>query len=106
MSVVQERDILAEILIAVTALPGAFVVRANTGTARTPDGRLVRFGRPGQPDVVGCIRGRYVGIEAKTPNGRQSEAQKNYQAAIERAGGIYIIARSADEAISALAVIP
>lgn len=38
-----------------------------------------------------------VKIEVKFGNDRQSEAQKVYQANIEQAGGVYIIARNMDE---------
>lgn len=28
------------------------------------------YGKPGDPDIVACINGRFVGIEAKTPLGQ------------------------------------
>ena len=101
-----ERDILADILIAVTAMPDAFLIRTNTGQARTASGKQVRFGRPGQPDIVGCVRGRYVVIEAKTQRGTQSAHQRNWQANVERAKGLYILARSVEDVMAALATIP
>lgn len=50
-------------------------------------------GTNGTADVSATIAGRSVKIEVKI-NDRQSEAQTRYQADIERAGGIYVIARS------------
>lgn len=97
-----ERDIQAEILVAVTSLPGAFFVRQNTGAAKSAKGKLIRFGRPGQPDIVGCYHGRYVAIEVKTKSGRQSPEQRRYQEIIETVGGVYILARSKDEAVEKL----
>lgn len=47
----------------------------------------------GTADISATIAGRSVKIEVKIGKDRQSEAQKAYQAAVERAGGIYIIAR-------------
>ena len=50
----------------------------------------------GTADISATIRGRSVKIEIKYGKDRQSEAQKEYQAAIERAGGVYIIVRDFD----------
>ncbi len=101
-----ERDILADVLIAVTAFPGASMIRQNTGAARTSDGRVVKFGRKGQPDIIGCIRGRYVGIETKTQSGQQTKEQKAWQYNVERSGGLYILARSVEDILHALSIIP
>ena len=60
-------------------------------------GRFVTFGIPGQPDIFAIIRGRFVGIEVKTATGRQSKDQQNWQRNCERAGGLYILARSVDD---------
>lgn len=49
----------------------------------------------GTADISATIRGRSVKIEIKQKD-KQSEAQKQYQAAIERAGGVYIIVRDFD----------
>ena len=103
-----ERDVLHEVLIEVTALPGSFFVRTNTGAATVLDRdtgatRFVRFNRKGAPDIIGCLRGTYVGIECKR-DGRsvQSPDQRRFQENVERAGGVYVVVRSAFEAIEAL----
>lgn len=49
----------------------------------------------GTADISATIRGRSVKIEIKQKD-KQSEAQKQYQASIERAGGVYIIVRDFD----------
>jgi hypothetical protein len=49
----------------------------------------------GTADISATIRGRSVKIEIKQ-NDKQSEAQKQYQKAIENAGGVYIIVRDFD----------
>jgi hypothetical protein len=96
-----EKSIQNAILVAVTKLPGSFFWRANSGVAPI-EGRMVRFNLPGCPDILGTYRGRFVGIEVKTPTGRQSEAQRRFQAAVLRGGGVYVLARSVDDALTAL----
>lgn len=58
--------------------------------------------KPGDPDMVACYRGRYIGIEAKTPTGVQSEIQKLREKQITAAGGTYILARSVDDVIDTI----
>lgn len=50
----------------------------------------------GTADISATIYGRSVKIEVKYGKDRQSDAQKIYQAAIEKAGGVYIIAKTFD----------
>ena len=50
----------------------------------------------GTADISATIKGKSVKIEVKIGNDRMSTAQKQYKANIERAGGIYIIARDFD----------
>ena len=50
----------------------------------------------GSADISATIRGRSVKIEVKVGKDRQSDAQKRYQESIERAGGVYLIARYFD----------
>lgn len=96
MAITREQDIQALILIYVTSLPCSFGFRMNTGVSTHGD-RFTRYGLPGQPDIFLILNGRFVGVEVKTKTGRQSEAQKNWQRNCERAGGIYILARSVDD---------
>ena len=71
--------------------------RQNTGVARH-NGRVVRYGIPGQADLSGILAGGVrLEIEVKTVKGRQSDAQKNWQKMIEKYGGVYILARSVDD---------
>lgn len=50
-------------------------------------------GTNGSADLSATIRGRSVKIEVKI-NDAQSPAQKQYQADIERAGGVYVLFRN------------
>lgn len=57
-----------------------------------------RFGKPktttGTADIHSTVNGRSVKIEIKIGTDRQSKEQKAYQLQVEKAGGIYYIARS------------
>jgi len=54
-------------------------------------------GTNGTADISATIKGKSIKLEVKIGKDRQSEAQKKYQADIERAGGIYIIVKDFDE---------
>lgn len=58
--------------------------------------------RPGFPDFIFLLPNRqhpYLALELKSEKGRQSDHQKEYQLAVEQAGGKYVIVRSLDEFI-------
>lgn len=76
--------------------------RQNAGRVRNDLGAWVYLGPTGISDIVGLLLGRAIYIEVKTATGRQRPEQKAFQAAVERAGGIYIVARSPGEAIDAV----
>lgn len=50
--------------------------------------------REGTADVIGCYKGRYMAIEIKIGADRQSKDQIEVQREIEKAGGIYIVAKT------------
>jgi hypothetical protein len=62
--------------------------------------RTVRYGLgDGSSDYVGLYKGgRFVGVEFKTKTGRQSDAQKRWEALVIRQGGVYRIVRCALDA--------
>lgn len=101
-----ETALMRDILIAANQIPDALFWRVNVGIGWSPDGRVTRYGLPGQADIAGVLRGRHVEIEVKTPKGRQSQQQERWQRAVERAGGTYVLARSVGEALSALESLP
>ena len=96
-----EGAILAEVLKAVTRLPHGHFVRCSGGKFNI-GGRWQVFGMTGGPDVVGCLRGLWVGIECKAKAGTLERSQIVFKEAIERAGGRYFVVRSAAEAMDAL----
>ncbi|HAK00376.1 MAG TPA: hypothetical protein DCM62_10150 [Bacteroidales bacterium] len=77
----------------------------NSKTFTDVAGRVQTLGRAqwvpgtstaGSADISATIAGKAVKIEVKTGSDRQSQAQKDYQKAIEAAGGVYYIARNFD----------
>lgn len=57
----------------------------------------------GAADLTGIYdTGRRIEIEVKTPTGQQREAQERWQSMIRTRGGIYIVARSVDDAVRQL----
>ena len=97
-----EKPIQNEVMIAASAR-GALVRRLNVGAAHRPNGGFVRFGVTGQADLSLIYRGRAIEVETKrAKGGRQDKAQEDYQAAVERAGGIYILARSVEDVLTVL----
>jgi len=67
--------------------------RRTMGTLKRIKSSMTR----GSADISSTIAGRSVKWEVKVGKDRQSPAQKEYQAAIERAGGVYYIVRTFDE---------
>ncbi len=66
-------------------------------TKRIGSGKYITgTGTNGSADIHSTIRGRTVAIEVKIGADKQSDAQKEYQTMIERAGGIYMIAKTFD----------
>jgi hypothetical protein len=104
-------------MLAVGARPDVLVWRQQSGLFRSyndPD-RLVRVGAPGMSDAAMVVAvtigpemvGKTVGVccmpEFKTTAGRQSEAQRNWQAAVEARGAVYGLVRSADDMLALVA---
>ena len=100
---VADGGIIPEILVVITGLSGGMFWRNNTG-AGFIRGRWIEFGCVGSGDILGCYRGRGVAIECKSSTGRHRGKQRDFQAAWEAAGGLYILARSVDDVLLALGV--
>lgn len=99
-----EAEILQTILNYLT-LKRIFHFRNNTGAiAASYKGkeRFIRFGTPGNADIILCHEGRFIALEVKSPQGKQSDTQKIFEANLRQAGGYYFICRSLDDALDAL----
>ena len=87
-------EITKELLLRIPReFPGCLHWRNNTGVARA-DKRYIPFGMVGSVDILVVLpaRGRLAGVEIKGPGDRQSPVQQAWQLALEKAGGVYILA--------------
>ena len=92
----EENAIQDKILKALLHVGGLFW-RTNSG------GRRVRcHSIKGVPDILGCYRGRFIGIEVKTPKGTQSKPQKTFETLLGDAQGIYILADDLDDVLTVI----
>lgn len=94
---------------------GAPIVKYPDGSVRVYNARPLRAGLVrGGSDIIGLQRilitptmvgrhiGRLIAIETKSDRGETSEDQDNFLAMIIRMGGLAVVARSAEDATSAL----
>lgn len=61
--------------------------------------------RAGFPDFIFLLPNRfypYLALELKSEKGRQSDHQKEYQLAVEKAGGLYVIVRTLEQFIETI----
>ena len=88
-----------QILIEFGSSPNLFIWKNHTGVARSLDSqRIIKYGLQGSADIIGLISdGRFIAIECKTGSAKQSPKQVKFQLAVERFGGVYILAKSVDD---------
>ena len=98
-------DLLNAILLALSAR-GVLAWKNNTGALTDRDGRLVRYGLKGSSDILGVIppSGKALAIEVKVGRDRLRPEQARFGEAFVRHGGIWVVARSVDDALVAVAV--
>lgn len=87
------------------AQAGYVVFRTNVGKVKTADGRWFDTGLPtGFPDLMGYKpeNGRIFFIEVKTETGRRRKDQVLFAKNLRDKNVIYCVARSADEAVTAV----
>ena len=89
-----EAAALVEVLKALRTHPAvAWCERMNTGAAKV-EGRFIRFGFKGCPDVLGQLKdGRLLGVEVKAKAGRLRPEQALFLERIRCAGGVAFVAR-------------
>lgn len=81
-------------------LKGHFFWRNNSGAFRTERGGFYRVGTPGAPDIIGCVDGKFVGLEVKTAKGKLSDEQEAFAHALRAFGGQYHVVRSIDDVVA------
>jgi hypothetical protein len=99
-----ESRIQAEILSALGRLPWLRLWRQNTGVGYTRDGRrTIAYGLKGSADLSGVLYdGKRLEIEVKTQRGRQTQQQQAFESMLNSFGGVYIVARSPQDALDQL----
>lgn len=53
--------------------------------------------KPGDPDMVMCLDGQFIGLECKTPKGGKRHMQEVRAQQIEASGGICLFPRSLND---------
>lgn len=109
-----ETAILARVRVALSAA-GAKVFRNQCGALYNKEGRLVTFGLgTGSSDLIGYhsvlvtddMVGKrvaiFLAVEVKSPDGRATEAQRHFLETVEMAGGIAMLVRAPEDAVSGL----
>jgi len=98
-----EAAALVEVLKALRTHPAvAWCERMNTGAA-TVEGRFIRFGFKGCPDVLGQLKdGRLLGVEVKAQAGRLRPEQALFLERIRCAGGVAFVARDCRDVLRTL----
>lgn len=95
-----ERRLQNAIRLALGQIDGCVFWRNNVGFDRE---RRVKYGLGvGSADLIGCVNGKFVGIEIKTDKGRVSDEQKLWHECVERNGGHVFVVRSTEEAVEAV----
>ena len=102
----KESTVLAECMRVLAGRSDLRAWRQSTGVARAlANEQVISYGLPGCADISGIYKdGRRLEIEVKTfrVGSKLSPQQRAFRAMIESYGGIYIVARSADELRDAL----
>lgn len=73
-------------------------ITATTGLFDSKLGFFRTAPKRGVPDILGVYRSKAFGIEVKTATGRLRPDQKDFAEAFQLAGGVFILARSLEEA--------
>ena len=102
---------MQSIRLALGQSPGVKMFRQNVGAYKDPhSGRVIRYGlATGSADLIGWQSvlitqdmvgqrfARFVSVEVKAPKGRLTPEQETWRAAVLKAGGIAVVARSVED---------
>src|SRR3990167_4027827 len=76
---------------------------AMSGTSSTGKKRFFHFGMQGSADIIGVLPGgQFLAIECKSAKGKLSQAQELFRDAVQRNGGLWILARDLRDVIAGL----
>ena len=92
------KDLIDACLEVLTA-HGVFAWKANTGAASIGK-RFVRFGKKGQPDIIGIIPGgQFLAVECKVGKDKLRPEQADFKATIESYHGAFLAQDDCDALI-------
>lgn len=97
---IREQDILNVIIDYLAGLERdgkLFYFRSASGGVKMASGGFFRTGRAGVPDITVLCNGRYIGLEVKTPTGKQQDSQKEIETLIQKHGGEYHLVRGVSD---------
>jgi hypothetical protein len=79
----------------------ALVWKNATGVARAlKNDQIIRYGLNGSPDIIGMTpSGIFLGVECKVGRDTQRPEQINFERAVIKRGGIYVLARSLEDVL-------
>lgn len=99
-----EADVLKAVLATLEMHPRvAWVARMNSGAFQV-EGRFIKAGFKGCSDILGMLKGgRMLAVECKSSKGKESADQAAFGARVAQDGGMYVVARSVDDVMGALA---
>lgn len=91
--------ITANIIRAANLQTGCVAYRINNVGVWDAAKQVYRAGNTekGLPDIIGCFRGRLVGIEVKAGKDKMSIHQEARKQEIERAGGVFLVVRETND---------
>ncbi|CAB4140291.1 hypothetical protein UFOVP407_43 [uncultured Caudovirales phage] len=90
----KHNDLVNEIRLYLSSIGGLPVKIDTPGLLFDVNGNRVKLGTKGVLDIITCLKGRFVAIDAKCGRDRLKKEQSNFCTAVERAGGIAFAAYS------------
>ena len=81
-------------------LKARFFRRNNSGAFKTERGGFYRVGTLGAPDIIGCVDGKFIGLEVKSAKGNPSVDQELFARALQAVAGQYHAVRSIDDVMA------
>lgn len=89
---------LQNLIIEYLEAKGIYAWRSNVGRKKN-----MHFGKKGSADITGITKkGRRLEIEVKSPTGKQSEEQIEFERMIRQNKGIFILAKSIEDVIKVI----
>lgn len=95
----KEENAIQNAIMEYLTIMNIFHWRNNTTGTYDPTRKCFRktSAKKGIPDIICIIKGQFVGIEVKTPEGKQNADQKIFEKECIKNGGKYILARSIED---------